>query len=173
MWSVYDVAMGRYGNVSVSGLWRVDSGGVYSSVATGQPLTPTQVALLAANQYASRPSNQALYFGERGSEAFKGYGVFDTSLVYTVPVFRTVRPWVRFDVYNLFNNQKLISWNTAIVPDPNSPRDALGLPTGFVRSPSFGQANATSNFPRPFGVDESGNAATGGRTFRVATGFRF
>ena len=52
--------------------------------------------------------------GERGSETFPGYGLFDTSINYNIPVFRTLRPWVKFDVYNLFNNQKLIGWNTAV-----------------------------------------------------------
>lgn len=173
VWSIYDVSLGRFGDVSVSGLWRVDSGAVYSLVATGQPLTATQLAILSANQYASRPANQAIFFGERGSEQFEGYGLFDTSLLYNIPVAGTLRPWVKLDVYNLLNNQKLISWNTTLAQDPASPRDDLGLATGFVRSPAFGTANSTNNFPRPFGTDESGNAATGGRTFRVAVGFRF
>lgn len=171
VWSSYDAMTGRYGDVSISGLWRVDSGGVYSLVATGQPLTPAQAALLAAHHYASRPANQSVYFGERGSETFKGYAVFDTSVTYNFPLFGTA--WVKFDVYNVLNNQKLISWNTTVTPDPTSARDDLGLATGFVRGPAFGRANSTGNFPRPFGVDESGNAATGGRTFRISLGLRF
>ena len=173
IWSIYDLMMGRYGDLSFSGLWRVDSGGVYSLVATGQRLTAAQRAILTANQYASRPTRQNVYFGERGSESFKGHGLFDASIVYNVPVFRTLRPWLKFDVYNVFNNQKLISWNTVVRPDSASPTDSLGLATGYAQGASFGRATSTRHFPRPFGVDESGNASTGGRTFRLSFGMRF
>ena len=64
-----------------------------------------------------------MFFGERGSETFKGYGLLDTSINYNIPVFRSLRPWVKFDVYNLFNNRKLIAWNTTVRPDPTSPLD--------------------------------------------------
>ena len=131
IWSIHNVMMGRYGDISVSGLWRVDSGGVYSLVATGERLTATQRAILAANGYASRPSRQSAYFGERGSESFNGHGLFDASVVYNLAVFGTLRPWIKFDVYNLLNNQKLIRWNTVVRPDPASPADALGLATGY------------------------------------------
>ena len=39
-----------------------------------------------------------LYFGDRGSQEFKGDGLFDMSINYNVPVFRTLRPWVKLDV---------------------------------------------------------------------------
>jgi hypothetical protein len=172
VWSIYDVPMGRYGELSVSGLWRVNSGRVYSLIAT-QPLTATQNALLAAAGYPDMPSSETVYFGDRGSQSFKGYALFDSSINYKIPLFRSLRPWVKFDVYNLLNNKKLVSWDTAVIGDPNSPKDSLGLPTGYTPTGSFGTAISTSNFPAPFGVDENGNAASGGRTFRVAVGFRF
>ena len=71
--------------------------------------------------------------GERGSETFPGYGLFDTSINYNIPVFRTLRPWVKFDVYNLFNNQKLIGWNTAVTQNAASAKDNLGLATGYTK----------------------------------------
>ena len=54
-----------------------------------------------------------------------------------------------------------------MVQDDSSPTDSLGLATGFVRSPTFGEAERPENFPAPF------NGATGGRTLRVAVGLRF
>jgi hypothetical protein len=173
IWSIYDFTLGQYGDLAVSGLWRVDSSRVYSLMATGQSRTATQTAILTGAGYVDRPANQTLFFGERGSESFKGSGVFDTSINYSVPIVRSLRPWVKFDVYNLFNNQKLIAWNTTVTQDPNSPKDALGLATGYLPGAAFGRASSTANFPAPFGVDENGNAATGGRTFRFAVGFRF
>jgi hypothetical protein len=166
-WSIYNIGMGRFGDVSVSGLWRYDSAQVYSLVALNQPPTAVQRAILRAAGYPDLPGNSRVYFGNRGSQEFAGYGLVDANVSYNVPVGGNVRPWVKFDIYNLFNNQKLITWNTTIRPDPNSPLDDLGLRTGFLQGPLFGQATSQTNFPRPFG------GADGGRTFRVAIGVRF
>jgi hypothetical protein len=180
--------MGRLGDLSLSGLWRVDSALTYSLAARNQRLTPTQVAVMtaagypdAANLAALGPiSGNAVFFEPLGSQQFAGYAVADVSANYNVPVFRSLRPWVKFDVYNLFDNQKMIAWNTTVVQDTNSSRDPLGLRTGFVPSntANFGTAtgNTVSNlfssainaFPLAFT-----GAPAGGRTFRVAVGFRF
>ena len=115
IWSIYMFGLGRAGDVSVSGLWRVDSGQVFSLAARNQPLSATQRAILMSAGYPDAPTTQtAVFFGERGSEEFKGYGLFDLDVSYNVPVFSSLRPWIKFDVYNLFNNQKLIAWNTTI-----------------------------------------------------------
>jgi hypothetical protein len=151
----------------VSGLWRYDSGQIYSLRALNQQLTATQRTILRNAGYPDAPGASSVYFAGRGSEQFAGFGLFDMNLSYNIPVVKTVKPWVKFDVYNLFNNQKLISWNTTIRPDPASPLDSLGLRTGYVKGPLFGTATSQSNFPVPFG------GLTGGRTFRVAVGVRF
>ena len=145
----------------------MNSGLTYSLRSTGVDLTAIQLANLAA--YPDAPSSQTVYFGDRGSQQFDGYGLLDFSVNYNVPVFRSVRPWVKFDVYNLFNNQKLTSWNTTVNPDDNSPTDALGIPTGYTKGSRFGKATSNNNFPVPY----LGFANTGGRTFLVAVGVRF
>ena len=91
-----------------------------------------------------------------------------------------MKPWVKLDVYNLFNNEKLIAWSTTIRQDANTPRDNLGLRTGYVPSTpaTFGTAtgNTVSNLfssainTYPLAYSQ---APAGGRTFRVAIGFRF
>jgi hypothetical protein len=166
VWSIYNLTFGRFGDASVSGLWRLDSGTTYSLRATGVGLTAIQRARIA--KYVDEPGSQTIYFDERGSEFFEGYGLLDLGLNYNVPVFRTLRPWVKFDVYNALNNQKLIRWNTTVSPDPTSPTDALGLRTGYRKGSSFGKATSTGHFPAPF----QGNNG-GGRTFRLAVGLRF
>lgn len=80
---------------------------------------------------------------------------------------KTLSLYVLFQVYNLFNNQKLILWNTTVTPDPNSPVDELGLRTGFLRSAQFGKGTANTHYPR-WSTGENG-----GRTFRMALGIRF
>ena len=167
VWTVYTRGLGRYGNMSASALVRADSGTVFSLRATRVPLTAIQQQLIDQLGYPDSPSSQTVYFGQRGSQTFAGYALLDTSVNYDIPVFKSARPWVKLDVYNLLNNQKLITWNTVVRPDPNSPLDSLGLPTGFVQGSQFGTATAATNFPLAF------PGQTGGRTFRVAVGFRF
>jgi hypothetical protein len=188
IWSVYDWDMSRFGDVSVSGLWRVDSGLAYSLAARNQVLSSTQVALMTAAGYPEASnladlgpiSGNEVFFGALGSQTFKGYGLLDTSINYNIPVFRTLKPWVKFDVYNLLNNQKLIAWSTTVKQDATTAKDNLGLRTGYVPSnpATFGAAtgNTVSNlftsaintYPLAFS-----QAPAGGRTFRVAVGFRF
>ena len=166
-WTIYTMSLRNAGRLSVSGLLRGDSGLTYSLVASSVPLTAIQTGLLDAAGYPDAPSSQNVYFGDRGSQFFPGAALFDTSINYEVPIYRTARPWLKFDVYNLFNNLKVIAYNTTVTPDPNSPLDAMGLPTGFIKGPSFGQATSTGAYPVPF------QGQRGGRTFRVSFGFRF
>ena len=165
VWTIHTFGLGRAGDLSVSGLARFDSGQVYSLVAQGQPLSSIQTGRLAA--YPDKPSSQNIYFGDRGSQFFNSTGLVDTSINYNIPIVHSVKPWVKFDVYNLFNNQKLIQFDTTVLPDKNSPVDALGLATGFIKGPNFGNADRNRDFPIPF------TGLTGGRTIRVAVGIRF
>ncbi len=164
VWSIYDLDLGRGGDVSFSGLWRVDSGRVYSYTAS-MPLTAIQQALLAA--YPDQPGNQTVYFGSRGMGQFKGSSLFDVAVNYDVPVLRTLRPWVKVSIYNVFNSLPQIAWNTTVVPDPNSPKDSLGLPTGYILAPGYGQADSNTDYPSPY------RGIVGGRTFLVSAGLRF
>ena len=78
-----------------------------------------------------------------------------------------MRPWIKFELYNILDTNTLIGWNNAVTPDPASPLDANGLPTGYIKPSNFGTARANSDFPRPIpGID-------GGRTFLGSFGMRF
>jgi hypothetical protein len=166
-WTIYSMNLKGAGRMSVSGLVRADSGLTYSLVASGVPLSDTQSNLLTAAGYPDAPSSQNVYFGNRGSQFFPGVALFDTSVNYELPIYRTARPWLKFDVYNLLNDLEVIRYNTTVTPDPNSPLDAMGLPTGYIKGSQFGQATSTAAYPVPF------QGQRGGRTFRVAFGFRF
>jgi hypothetical protein len=77
---------------------------------------------------ACRGGFQTLYFGDRGTESFEGNGLVDLALTYDVPIWGTVRPWIKFEVYNVFDNNKLIGWNTPVNPDPASPMPTVCQP---------------------------------------------
>lgn len=158
VWSTYGLDLGRFGGVDVGGFLSTDSGLTYSLRAGGVPLTAIQRARISG--YISQPTSQTIYFAPRGSEDFKGASVFDVALTYSMPVFRSARPWVKLELYNVFNNQKLVTWNTTVRPDPASPLDDLGLPTGDIKGPLFGQAQSSGNYVVP-------------RAFQMAFGIRF
>ena len=93
-------------------------------------------------------------------------------------MFRSLRPWVKFDVYNLLNNRKLIALEHDGQPEHRGARDSLGLATTFNRGANFGKAtgntqtNVSSTGINSFPLAFQG-APAGGRTFRMALGFRF
>ena len=71
------------------------------------------------------------------------------------------------EFYNILNNDKQIAWDTTVTPDPNSLKDANGLPTGYIQGARFGQATNDNQFPQPY------PGQNGGRVFRMALGIRF
>jgi hypothetical protein len=166
VWGIHNLGMGRLGTLTSSLMWRYEGAQAYSLRATGVPLTAIQEEILADAGYASAPSDQTIYFG-RGTESFNDYSLFDVSVNYQIPVWRDVRPWLKVDLFNIFNYNEPYRFNTTVRLDPNSPTDALGLNTGFTRGANFGQPTASTHYPRPYGGE------VGGRVFRMAFGLRF
>ena len=168
---VYGVLMqplGRFGALDIAPLWRVNSGTVYSLTAS----IPVPQAQLAHNPgYAANDINpfvrETVYFGERGAGQFKGYGVVDLAMTYRIPVWRTVAPWAKLEIYNALNNQKQIAWDRTITVDAAGGLDANGIPMAYIKGPRFGQASADNQFPQPF------LGQNGGRAVRMAFGLRF
>jgi hypothetical protein len=147
VYSTYDVKLGRVGTVTVGGIYRYDSALTYSLIANNVPITAQQLARNPG--YARPPTTQTLYFGPRGSGEFNPEHLVDFSLYYEVPLYRTARPFFKAEVRNTFNKQPLIGFNRTVTPDPNSPLDALGLPTGYIKGTAFGtpQNNYTATEP--------------------------
>lgn len=168
VYGVYTQHMGRFGSVDVAPMWRVNSGGVYSLTVA----TPVTATMLARNPGypatdISASTRPTVFFGDRGAYDFKGYGVMDLATTYNIAVWKSLSPWFKLEVYNLFQNEKMISWDKTISVDNNSPVDANGLRTGYIQGPRFGQATAGTNFVQPL------PGVTGGRAIRVAFGVRF
>jgi hypothetical protein len=170
LWATYAVPVGRAGDVDLSAMLRYNSGLAYSLAARNVGLTDQQLALAEIAGYANVPNSgtQTLYFGTRGAQTFPGYALVDVSTQYTIPVWHTGKPYLKFDVFNVFNNDKLISWNTTVFPDFTGPADALGLPLNYIQGPSFGKPASPTNYPT-----WAPGSNDGGRTFRVAFGLRF
>lgn len=159
-WTTYDLGIGRAGTINLGLLYRFDSGTAYSIRSTGQGLTAVQTQIGLAN-YPDLPQSQTIFYSQgRGSEFFENAHLFDLAVTYTVPIVKRLRPWVKAELRNMFNSTPLVSYNITTRPDPASPRDALGIPTGFIKGSAFGTGTATSNYPFP-------------REFFISTGIRF
>ena len=170
LWSTYQLDAGRFGAFDITPMWRYNSALTYSLAAASVPLSAIQRSRNPG--YARLPGSgangsQTLFFGERGSEEFAGYGLVDLGVTYQVPVWKSLEPWVKVEVLNALNNDTLIAWDTTITADPASALDANGLPTGYLKGARFGQGTSTAHYPRPR------PGLTGGRTYMGAFGFRF
>jgi hypothetical protein len=165
LWALYAFDMHRLGRLDLGPMYRYNSGRTFSYAAAAAPFTAQQLANNPG--YARVPTSQPLFFGDRGEGQFASYAMVDFAATWSVPVVRTLRPWVKLEVLNALNNQKLISWDTTVTPDQNGAKDANGLPLSYVKGASFGQATKNTDYPRPrAGLD-------GGRTYFVAFGVRF
>jgi hypothetical protein len=164
LWADYRAELGRFGAFTVAPIYRYNSARTYSLFLNNQRLSAVQAARNPG--YAGTPLQQ-VFFGERGSQSFKGFALMDLAVTYGVPVWRSAQPWIKFEMFNVLNNQKLIAWDTTIAADAASAPDEFGLPTGYVQGPRFGQGTSNAHYPTPrAGLD-------GGRMFDVAIGFRF
>lgn len=168
VYGTYTQPLGRFGSVNVAPMWRVNSGAVYSLTAT----IPVPAVQLARNPgYPTNDINPAvretIFFGERGAYDFKGYGVMDLAATYDVAVWRSARPWFKVEVYNLFENQKLIAWDRTVSPNNAGARDANGIPTEYIQGPRFGLGTSGTHYPQPY------LGQPGGRAVRLAFGLRF
>ena len=170
-YGIYTQKMGRFGSVDLSPIWRVNSGRAYSLTAT----TPIPAAQLARNPgYPVNDINPAVretvFFGDRGSYFFKGYGVVDVAATYAIPVWKSAAPWFKVEIYNALNNQKQIAWDKTISITAANRAGALdpnGIPLTYTQGPRFGQATNDNQFPQPY------TGQNGGRAMRIAFGARF
>ena len=110
--------------------------------------------------YATPPFAQQIFFDGRGSQTFDSLDAFDFVSIYRIPVWRSVAPWIKLTVRNLFNSTPKLNWDTAVIADPTGPVDTNGIPTEFIKSPTYGQALSPSDYYP-------------GREFLVSLGVRF
>ena len=153
--NVYDLPT-HFGNFAFGLVYRFDSGTPYSFLALQQPLSDIQIARDPG--YANQPANQPIYFGSRGSQIFPSQSRFDFAQNYDIPVWKALSPYVKVQVFNVFNTKYRRGFDTTIVPctvvdgavpagcSANPPLDANGLPTTFVHDAQFGNARGVTDY---------------------------
>ena len=131
----------RLGRLDIAPLYRFNSARTFSLRRLGVALSAQQIARNPG--YARLPASQTFFFGARGSPAASRAFIW-----WTLPrptAFRSgesLRPWVKVEVLNALNNQKLIAWNTAVTADNAGPKDDNGLPLNYIKCGSVRQQRA-------------------------------
>ena len=138
--------------LDVSALYSYNSALTFSYAATNVALSAAQLAAGEGYEGIAPGARQTLFFGDRGAGNFNPWQTVDLGLNYSVPVLKQLRPYVKLDVLNVFNDDSLRGFNTAVTPDAAGPRDELGLPLNYVTGPRFGQARAADRPPARPGV---------------------
>jgi hypothetical protein len=158
LWNNYGLGLGAAGRLDLGLLYRYDSPLTFSLVSPFADVSDLQYSRDPG--YAQPPGFQPVFFGRRGSQEFDASHVFDLAVNYSIPVWRSVEPWVKLEVRNLFNDSSRIAWDTTVFPDSEGPVDEHGIPTQYVQRPTFGQARSPEDFVTP-------------REFLVSVGVRF
>jgi outer membrane receptor for ferrienterochelin and colicin len=159
LWSNYTFDLGRAGGVDLGVVYRYDSPIAFSYVANSVPYSAIQRSRDPGYNSIGRTQTN-LFFGDRGAGEFEESHVFDMAVQYRVPIWRSVEPWVKFELRNMFNEDALQTFDTTVTPNNNGPLDADGLPTEFIRSPTFGQATSEASHVVP-------------REYLISAGIRF
>jgi hypothetical protein len=152
--------LGRAGTVNLGLGYRYDSPLTFSFLSASVPATATQRAAATAAGYAGVFTSQTIYYEGRGTGEFEAAHLVSLALNYDVPLWKSVRPYVKFDLRNVFNSQPLIGFDTTLIPNNSGPTDALGIPTTYTQGPNFGKNTVLTHNPVP-------------REYRVSLGFRF
>ncbi|MBN2371089.1 MAG: TonB-dependent receptor [Vicinamibacteria bacterium] len=159
LWTTYDLDLKKFGRIAPSLMYKFNSASTYSLNSSRVPLTGEQKALDPG--YPDPPTYQKLYYAAgRGSEFYEPSHIVDFAIHYDVPVFRTLRPWIKAELFNALDAHPLISYNTTVTPKNDGPKDELGLPTDYVKGANFGKGQSTDDYPTA-------------REFRLMMGFRF
>ncbi len=159
LWSNYSLDLGRAGGLDVGLIYRYDSPIAFSYVANNVSYSAIQLGRDPGYNSIGRTQAQ-LFFGERGAGEFEESHVFDLALQYRVPIWRSLEPWVKFELRNLLNEDALQTFDTTVTPDYAGPLDADGLPTRYIPSPTFGQATSEASHVVP-------------REYLISAGIRF
>jgi len=159
LWSTYNLDFGRAGALATTLLGNYDSATTFSFADGSLPrgFSAQQRGILSF--YESAPgSTQTVFFGERGVGEFDDSYSVDLGLLYSLPV---IQPWglevfVKADVFNISNEDKLVQWNTTVSSVRTGAVDANGLPTTFTRGGAFGTGTSNAHYVAPreyqFGV---------------------
>jgi len=147
LWAIWERDLGAAGRLGLGLLYRWDSARTYSLVAGSVPVSAVQAARDPG--YATPPFSQPVFFGRRGAREFADRHVFDLAVDWTIRRWKSLEPWIKVEVRNLWNERRKIAWDTSVFADPAGAVDADGLPLAYVPGADFGEARTPRDFVTP------------------------
>ena len=159
VWTNYNLGLGRAGNLNLGLLMNHDSG-LTGSTADTIGRTATQTAICNSIGYVDCSSTQDIFFGSRGDVKFSDATTFDFTANYQLPIFKDFDLWIKFDLFNIFDDDTQIDGETDVTADFSGPLDALGIPTTFTPDSDFRDCTSNACYVAP-------------REYRFFVGFRF
>lgn len=158
VWTNYNLGFGRAGNLGLSLLLNYDSAPTFSYSNSRTPVTAIQRAQNPG--YFGLPRTQTLFFGERGAGEFQSSTTVDFAATYSLPIWRSLETWVKFEMFNVFDDDSVIDGSAEVTPDFSGPLDGQGLPTTYTLPSNFGNPLNNEDFVTP-------------REYRFSAGIRF
>ncbi len=147
MWTSYQLDFGKAGGLDLGMIYRYDSPLTFSYSTAAAP-SAIQNARNPGYRQPFAGGSQTIFFGERGRGEFNSTSLVDLAATYRIKL-GPVEPWIKFEVYNVFNDDTLRTFNTTVTADATSALDADGLRTGFIQGANFGRATAATNYAVP------------------------
>jgi hypothetical protein len=163
-WIIYQAPLGP-GTASLSALEAFDSGLGYEAVASIDPrpyvTNPGYANPLGTVTFG--PANRVdYYFTKPGAFRTDDVTHTDLALDWTVPVYRTVELFLHAQVFNVANQQAVVSVDTTVITlapfNPFTETPTRGV--NYELSPTFGKATGSTSYQQP-------------RTFVLGVGARF
>jgi hypothetical protein len=165
-WIIYQAPLGS-GTVSLSALEAFDSGLGYEAVASINPIpyvtNPGYANPLGTATVGGGPAKAVdYYFTKPGAFRTDDVTHTDLALDWTVPVYHTVELFLHAQVFNVANQQAVVSVDTTVTtlapfnPFTETPIQGVNYELG----PTFGKPTGSTSYQQP-------------RTFVLAVGARF
>jgi hypothetical protein len=136
VWGNYHWDLGGLGALALGGITRYESGRNWSRTALVSYVDDPEYVNDADQWYV-------YYFDGRGQNRFDGWWSLDLSARWQFPIFKRLNGWVKATIFNVFDNDALISYSTTGFAD-----DTTGNPV-WVPSESFGAARGPSDYQVP------------------------
>jgi hypothetical protein len=168
-WVIYQASLGP-GTVSLSLLEAFDSGLGYEAFATINPISyvtnPGYANPLGTATVGGGPAKAVdYYFTKPGAYRTDDVWRTDFALEWTVPVYRTVELFLHAQVFNIANQQAVVSVDTTVTTGPplapfNPFTETPKQGVNYVLGTNFGKPTGSTSYQQP-------------RTFVLAVGARF
>ena len=155
LWTSYNWDLGRAGNLNAGLIYSFDSGRAFDEADENFRVTQGQRDVAEALGYQNVPGTRTLFFC-RGCRQFEDTSVFDLAVNYSIPVWKSLEPWFKFELRNIFDDVNVIEGQTSVRSNAGSadPNDPLGLPTTFTEG-NLGEPTdpvADYNFPQEYRI---------------------